>query len=127
MTIKTDLPILLVSDYQTLLKILKHLLTQLGFRAVDEAASGEAALRRLQDKPYGLIMADWNMRPMSGMDLLRTVRADSRLTPIPLILITSEETADHVAKAKQAGASGYMVNPFNAETLQQTLARVLGA
>jgi two-component system chemotaxis response regulator CheY len=118
--------ILIVDDYKTMLRIIRNLLKQLGFNNVDEATDGSAALQKLRDKEYHLVISDWNMEPMSGMQLLTEVRADTKLKDLPFIMITAESKTENVIAAKEAGVSNYIVKPFNAATLKTKLAAVLG-
>jgi two-component system chemotaxis response regulator CheY len=118
--------ILIVDDYKTMLRIIRNLLKQLGFNNVDEATDGSAALQKLRDKEYHLVISDWNMEPMSGMQLLTEVRADTKLKDLPFIMITAESKTENVIAAKQAGVSNYIVKPFNAATLKTKLSTVLG-
>jgi two-component system chemotaxis response regulator CheY len=118
--------ILIVDDYKTMLRIIRNLLKQLGFNNVDEATDGSAALQKLRDKEYHLVISDWNMEPMSGMQLLTEVRADTKLKDLPFIMITAESKTENVIAAKEAGVSNYIVMPFNAATLKTKLAAVLG-
>ncbi len=126
MALDPNLPILIVDDYRTMLRIIRNLLKQLGLTNVDEASDGGEALARLRDKPYGLVVSDWNMAPMTGLDLLREVRADADLQQLPFIMITAESKAENVAAAKLAGVDNYIVKPFNAETLKAKIASALG-
>jgi two-component system chemotaxis response regulator CheY len=119
-------PILVVDDYQTMVRIIRNLLKQLGFEEVDEASDGKAALEKLQRKPYGLVISDWNMEPMTGYELLRHVRADDRLKAMPFIMVTAESKTENVIAAKKAGASNYIVKPFNAQTLKNKIEAVCG-
>jgi two-component system chemotaxis response regulator CheY len=121
-----NMPILIVDDYKTMLRIIRNLLKQLGFDNVDEATDGSAALQRLRDKPYGLVISDWNMEPMSGLQLLKEVRADSRLKDMPFVMITAESKSENVIAAKQAGVTNYIVKPFNAATLKTKLTATIG-
>jgi two-component system chemotaxis response regulator CheY len=118
--------ILIVDDYKTMLRIIRNLLKQLGFNNVDEATDGSAALQKLRDKEYHLVISDWNMEPMSGMQLLTEVRADTKLKDLPFIMITAESKTENVIAAKEAGVSNYIVKPFNAQTLKQKLTSVIG-
>ncbi len=118
--------ILIVDDYKTMLRIIRNLLKQLGFDNVDEATDGSSALQRLRDKAYGLVISDWNMEPMTGLQLLREVRSDGKLKHIPFIMVTAESKTENVIAAKEAGVSNYIVKPFNAETLKQKLVAVFG-
>jgi two-component system chemotaxis response regulator CheY len=122
-----NMPILIVDDYKTMLRIIRNLLKQLGFNNVDEATDGSAALQKLRDKEYHLVISDWNMEPMSGMQLLTEVRTDTKLKNLPFIMITAESKTENVIAAKQAGVSNYIVKPFNAATLKTKLQAVLGS
>ncbi len=125
-TVDMGMPILIVDDYKTMLRIIRNLLKQLGFNNVDEATDGSAALQKLRDKDYKLVISDWNMEPMSGMQLLTEVRADTKLKELPFIMITAESKTENVIAAKEAGVSNYIVKPFNAATLKTKLSAVLG-
>jgi len=121
-----NMNILVVDDYKTMLRIVRNLLKQLGFNNVDEATDGSLALQKLRDKKYGLVISDWNMEPMSGLQLLKEVRADSRLADLPFIMVTAESKSENVVAAKQAGVTNYIIKPFNAETLKSKLTAVFG-
>ena len=125
MTIDTSLDVLIVDDYKTMLRIIRNLLKQIGFENVDEASDGTEALGKLRAKRYGLVISDWNMSPMTGLELLQAVRADAKLATLPFIMITAESKTENVVAAKQAGVSNYIVKPFNAETLQGKIEKVL--
>ena len=118
--------VLIVDDYKTMLRIIRNLLKQLGFENVEEATDGGSALAKLREKPYGLVISDWNMEPMTGLQLLKEVRADARLKDTPFIMVTAESKTENVVSAKQAGVSNYIVKPFNAETLKSKISAVLG-
>ncbi|MCK6442164.1 response regulator [Elstera cyanobacteriorum] len=120
------MPILIVDDYKTMLRIIRNLLKQLGFDNVDEATDGSTALARLREKSYGLVISDWNMEPMTGLQLLREVRNDAKLKHIPFVMVTAESKTENVIAAKEAGVTNYIVKPFNAETLKQKLVAVFG-
>ena len=126
MAVKKDMAILVVDDYKTMLRIIRNLLKQLDFNNVDEATDGSEALKKLRDKDYGLVISDWNMEPMTGLQLVREVRSDKKLKKLPFIMVTAESKTENVAAAKEAGVSNYLVKPFNAETLKQKIASVLG-
>ncbi|RJF88104.1 response regulator [Oleomonas cavernae] len=126
MSVDLQMPILIVDDYKTMLRIIRNLLKQLGFDNVDEATDGQQALSRLKAKPYSLVISDWNMEPMTGYDLLKEVRADDQLKKTPFIMITAESKTENVIAAKQAGVNNYIVKPFNAETLKTKMRAVLG-
>jgi len=126
MAVDLNMNVLIVDDYQTMLRILRNLLRQLNFKNIDEASDGSEALKKLRGKPFGLIISDWNMEPMTGIQLLREVRADEKLKHIPFVMITAESKSENVIAAKEAGVSNYIVKPFNAETLKGKLISVLG-
>jgi two-component system chemotaxis response regulator CheY len=120
--------VLIVDDYKTMRAIVRSLLTQIGFSVpnLTEADNGETALNKLHEMNFGLIISDWNMVPMSGLDLLRKVRSEASLKAIPFIMVTAESKPENVAAAKAAGVSNYIVKPFTAETLSKKLEAVLG-
>ncbi len=126
MAVKKDMAILVVDDYKTMLRIIRNLLKQLDFNNVDEATDGSEALKKLRDKDYGLVISDWNMEPMTGLQLVRELRSDKKLKKLPFIMVTAESKTENVVAAKEAGVSNYLVKPFNAETLKQEIASVLG-
>ena len=99
---------------------------QLGFHNVDEATDGSSALRKLRQKDFGLVISDWNMEPMTGLQLLKEVRADDQLKAMPFVMITAESKTENVVAAKEAGVSNYIVKPFNAATLKTKLTSVVG-
>ena len=118
--------VLIVDDYKTMLRILRNLLRQLNFNNIDEAIDGSSALQKLRQDSFGLVISDWNMEPMTGIELLREVRSDDKLKPLPFIMITAESKSENVIAAKEAGVSNYIVKPFNAETLKTKIVSVLG-
>ena len=126
MSVDKNMHILVVDDYNTMLRILKNLLKQLGFTNVDQAMDGAEALNQFNASKFDFIISDWNMEPMTGIELLREVRASDKLKHIPFIMITAESKTENVVMAKQAGVSNYIVKPFNAETLKGKMASVLG-
>ena len=126
MAVDLNMNVLIVDDYKTMLRIIKNLLKQLGFNNVDEATDGSMAYEKINNKQYGMIISDWNMEPMTGIQLLREVRADEKLKHIPFVMITAESKSENVIAAKEAGVSNYIVKPFNAETLKGKLTSVLG-
>jgi two-component system chemotaxis response regulator CheY len=127
MAVDKRTPILVVDDYKTMVRIVRNLLHQLGFEDVDEANDGASALAKLRARRFGLVISDWAMEPMNGLELLQQVRADPKLEALPFIMITAENRTDRVAKAEQAGANGYIVKPFTAETLGDRITRVMSA
>lgn len=126
MSVDYNMSILIVYDYKTMLRIIRNLLRQLNFTNVEEAMDGTEALHMLGQKDIQLIISDWNMEPMTGLQLLREVRKSDKFKHIPFIMITAESKAENVVAAKQAGVSNYIVKPFNAETLKAKLSSVLG-
>ena len=126
MAVDLNMQVLIVDDYKTMLRIIRNLMKQLGFGNVDEATDGSAALQKLRDKKYGLVISDWNMEPMTGLQLLQEVRADGELKAMPFVMITAESKTENVIAAKQAGVNNYIVKPFNAATLKSKLQSVLG-
>ena len=127
MAVNLNMPILVVDDYKTMVRIIRNLLKQLGFTDVDEASDGTEALHRMRERGYGLVISDWNMEPMTGYQLLKEVRADEKLKTTPFILITAESKTENVIAAKKAGVNNYIVKPFNAGTLKSKIEAVLGA
>lgn len=122
MPIDRTLPILIVDDYGTMRRIIRGLLKQLGFDDVDEATDGATALAMLKARPYRLVVSDWHMHPVDGLELLRRMRADPALEHVPLVMITSESRTESVIAAREAGVSGYIVKPFDADTLRAKIA-----
>lgn len=126
MAVDKGMSVLIVDDYKTMLRIVRNLLKQLGFENVDEAMDGSSALEKIKAKNYGLVISDWNMEPMTGLDLLKQVRGGDQNPKVPFIMITAESKTENVVAAKQAGVDNYIVKPFNAATLKTKLTAVLG-
>ena len=122
------MPVLVVDDYKTMIRIIRNLLKQLGFENVEDAADGQEALEKMKkaDQKFGLVISDWNMEPMTGYELLREVRADDGLKATPFIMVTAESKTENVVAAKRAGVNNYIVKPFNAATLKSKIAAVIG-
>ncbi|HVV62601.1 MAG TPA: chemotaxis response regulator CheY [Pseudolabrys sp.] len=118
MAVDLSMPVLVVDDYSTMIRIIRNLLRQLGFEEIDDATDGTTALAKMRVRHYGLVISDWNMEPMTGYDLLREVRADPNLSQVPFIMVTAESKTENVIAAKKAGVSNYIVKPFNAQTLK---------
>ena len=118
MAIDAAMPVLIVDDFHTMVRILRSLLGQLGFQDIDDASDGGAALAKMRAKPYGLVISDWNMSPMSGLDFLVEMRADARLADTHFIMVTAEGKIDSVIAARKAGVDSYIVKPFNAQSLR---------
>jgi len=126
MTVDLTKPVLVVDDYNTMIRIMHNLLKQLGFEQVDDASDGSAALAKLRKRDYGLVISDWNMEPMTGFALLQEMRSDPSLAEIPFIMVTAESKTENVIAAKKAGVSNYIVKPFNAQTLKNKIDAVFG-
>src|SRR5499425_611053 len=124
MAIDLSMPILIVDDYATMIRILRNLLGQIGFENVDDASDGSGALTKMRSRKYGLVISDWNMEPMTGYELLREVRSDPELAATPFIMVTAESKTENVIAAKKAGVNNYIVKPFNAQTLQNKIEAV---
>ena len=121
----TNMKVLIVDDYSTMLRIIRNLLNQIGFKNIVDASDGEDALKKFQADDFGLVISDWNMEPMSGYELLQAIRAGQKNNKVPFIMVTAESKTENVIKAKQAGVSNYIVKPFNAETLKGKIESVL--
>jgi two-component system chemotaxis response regulator CheY len=121
MAIDLSMPVLIVDDYNTMVRIIRNLLRQLGFEHIDDATDGSQALAKMQQRKYGLVISDWNMEPMTGYDLLQQVRSDPDLSATPFIMVTAESKTENVIAAKKAGVSNYIVKPFNAQTLKSKI------
>ena len=121
-----SMPTLVVDDYQTMVRIIRNLLKQLGFENVDDASDGNAAIAKMRDKKYGLVISDWNMEPMTGYELLRQVRNEDAISETPFIMVTAESKTENVIAAKKAGVNNYIVKPFNAQTLKSKIDAVFG-
>ncbi|HBH88788.1 MULTISPECIES: response regulator [Ponticaulis] len=128
MAVDLSMPVLVVDDYKTMIRIIRNLLKQLGFENVEDAADGQEALEKMKnaDQKFGLVISDWNMEPMTGYELLREVRADDGLKATPFIMVTAESKTENVVAAKRAGVNNYIVKPFNAATLKSKIAAVIG-
>jgi len=124
MAVDLSMPVLVVDDYNTMIRIIRNLLKQIGCADIDDAADGSAALARMREKKYGLVISDWNMEPMTGYELLKEVRADPGLSKTPFIMVTAESKTENVIAAKKAGVNNYIVKPFNAQTLQSKIEAV---
>ena len=126
MSADATMPILIVDDYNTMVRILRNLLRQLGFTNIDEASDGGAALAKLQAKHYALVISDTDMAPMSGVELLRRVRADERTKATPFVLVANDAKEGAEAEGRE-GATGYIVKPFSALSLRSKLEPMIGA
>jgi two-component system, chemotaxis family, chemotaxis protein CheY len=124
---KSGMNVLVVDDYSTMRRIIRSLLQQIGITNIAEARDGSTALGKLREDAFDLVISDWNMEPMSGLQLLKEVRADNKLAKLPFIMVTAETKTENVAAAKIAGVSNYIVKPFTAATLKQKIETVVGA
>lgn len=116
--------VLVVDDFPTMRRIIKNLLKQIGFENIDEAENGEDALRKLKGGDYGLVVSDWNMPVMEGIELLRKVRSDPQLKEIPFLMVTAEAEKEKVIEAIKAGVDNYIVKPFTGEVLKEKLEKI---
>lgn len=116
-----EMPILVVDDFNTMRRIVKNCLKQLGFNNVTEAEDGQVALQKMQNQEFKLVISDWNMPNMMGIDLLRAVRADEKLKTTPFLMVTAEAQKENVIEAAKAGVSNYIIKPFTADVLQTKL------
>ena len=121
---KADLKILVVDDFSTMRRIIRNLLKELGFPNVTEAEDGVDALKKLQNGNFEFVVSDWNMPNMSGIDLLRSIRSDPMLKHLPVLMVTAEAKKENIIEAAKAGASGYIVKPFTAATLDEKLQKI---
>ena len=122
----SEQPVLIVDDYNTMRRILRNFLGQIGFANVEEAEDGTTALKKMRERNIGLVISDWNMAPMSGLEFLKEMRADALLKDTPFIMITAESKTENVVAAKAAGVSNYILKPFNADTLKKKIEACLG-
>jgi two-component system, chemotaxis family, chemotaxis protein CheY len=122
--VNTDLKFLVVDDFSTMRRIVRNLLKELGFTDVDEAEDGIVALQKLRAGTFDFVISDWNMPNMTGIELLRAIRADAGLRHLPLLMVTAEAKKENIVEAAQAGASGYIVKPFTAATLDEKLNKI---
>lgn len=119
-----NMKFLVVDDFSTMRRIVRNLLKELGFTNVDEAEDGVAALGKLKGGNFEFVVSDWNMPNMTGIELLKAIRADASLKHLPVLMVTAEAKKENIIEAAQAGASGYVVKPFTAATLEEKLNKV---
>ena len=119
-----DTRFLVVDDFSTMRRIVRNLLKELGFVHVQEAEDGVEALKKLRSDAFDFVVTDWNMPNMSGIDLIRAIRADAKLKSLPVLMVTAEAKRENIIEAAQAGASGYVVKPFTAATLDEKLKKI---
>ena len=127
MAADTDMKVLVVDDFATMRRIVKNILVQLGFKNIIEADDGTSALEILQKEKVDLIISDWNMPKMTGLDLLKTVRGDANLAATPFIMVTAEAQQDNIIAAVKAKVSQYIVKPFTADTLAEKMNKIFGS
>ncbi len=126
MTLDTSIKVLVVDDFATMRRIVKNLLKQLGFEKVDEAEDGLKALQKLKAEGFDLVISDWNMPNMTGIELLQAVRSDPKLKTLPFLMVTAEADKENVLLAIKMGVSNYVVKPFTADVLQEKLKKIFG-
>lgn len=119
-----NMRILIVDDFSTMRRIVKNLLGDLGFSNTAEAEDGNVALAALRGSPFDFVITDWNMPGMTGIDLLRAIRADAKLKALPVLMVTAEAKREQIIEAAQAGVNGYIIKPFTAQTLEAKLNKV---
>ncbi|MEI7457182.1 MAG: chemotaxis response regulator CheY [Nitrosomonadales bacterium] len=119
-----DTKFLVVDDFSTMRRIVRNLLKELGFANIQEAEDGVEALKKLRSDTYDFVVTDWNMPNMTGIELLREIRADAKLRHLPVLMVTAEAKRENIIEAAQAGASGYVVKPFTAATLDEKLKKI---
>lgn len=119
-----NMKILVVDDMVTMRRIVKNILRQLGFSNIDEAENGQEALQKLRSDTFGCVVSDWNMPVMTGIDMLRAIKADEKLKAIPVLIVTGKAQQSNLVEAVQAGASDYIVKPFTVETMQEKLGNI---
>ena len=122
-----DMNILVVDDFSTMRRIIKNLLHDLGYQNVSEADDGNTALPMLRSGKFDFLITDWNMPGMPGLELLKIVRADAELSKMPVLMLTAEAKREQIIEAAQAGVSGYVIKPFTAVTLKETIDKILAA
>ncbi len=119
-----NMKILVVDDFSTMRRIVKNLLGDLGFKNIEEADDGNTALPKLQSGNFDFLVTDWNMPGMTGIDLLKAVRADPNLATLPVLMVTAESKREQIIEAAQAGVNGYVVKPFTAGTLEEKITKI---
>lgn len=122
--VDTNMKFLVVDDFSTMRRIVRNLLKELGFTNVQEAEDGVEALSKLRGGDFEFVVSDWNMPNMTGIELLRAIRADATLKHLPVLMVTAEAKKENIIEAAQAGASGYVVKPFTAATLDEKLKKI---
>lgn len=119
-----NMKFLVVDDFSTMRRIVRNLLKELGYTNVDEAEDGIAGLNKLKGSNFEFVVTDWNMPNMTGIDMLRAIRADASLKHLPVLMITAEAKKENIIEAAKAGANGYIVKPFTAATMEEKLEKI---
>lgn len=122
--VQKSIKILIVDDFPTMRRIIKNLLKDLGYENVDEAEDGAMALEKLRNGNFEFVVSDWNMPNMDGLEMLKAIRADASMARLPVLMVTAEAKKENIIAAAQAGASGYVVKPFTAATLEEKLNKI---
>jgi len=122
-----NMKVLIVDDFATMRRILRNILKQVGFSKISESDDGKTALKELKNDKFDLVLCDWNIPEMSGLELLKAVRADTQLKNTPFVMVTAEAQKDNIVEAVKAGVNNYVVKPFTAETISEKLEKVFGA
>ena len=125
MSDSNNMKFLVVDDFSTMRRIIRNLLKELGYNNVDEAEDGSIGLAKLKRESFDFVVSDWNMPVMDGLQLLQAVRADANLSHLPVLMVTAEAKKENILAAAQAGASGYIVKPFTAATLDEKITKIL--
>ncbi len=120
----SNMKFLVVDDFSTMRRIVRNLLKELGFTNVDEAEDGVVALQKLKSEQFDFVVSDWNMPNMTGIDLLKSIRADAALKHLPVLMVTAEAKKENIIEAAKSGANGYVVKPFTAATLDEKLNKI---
>ena len=119
-----NIKVLVVDDFSTMRRIVKNILKQLGYADIEEAEDGRGALAKLHQERYGLVVTDWNMPNMNGIELVKAIRSDTEIKDIPILMVTAEAKKENIIAAAQSGAHGYIVKPFTAATLSEKLEKI---
>lgn len=122
--VNKSIKILVVDDFPTMRRIVRNLLKELGFENVDEAEDGQVALDKLRGGSFEFVVSDWNMPNLDGLEMLKQIRADPAMAKLPVLMVTAEAKKENIVAAAQAGASGYVVKPFTAATLEEKLNKI---
>nr|WP_238339670.1 chemotaxis response regulator CheY [Candidatus Manganitrophus noduliformans] len=119
-----NMKILVVDDMSSMRRIIKNTLKQLGYPNTDEAEDGDKALEMVRNAPFDLVVSDWNMPNMNGLDLLKAIRQDPKLSALPVLMVTTEAEMDHILEAIRSGVNSYILKPFTPETMKEKIDKV---